>query len=453
MSVLVEHMPTRDDTERLLGIARRGQPRTLDGVAGDADGASSAAMWLGIILFLALAARLLVFALGPASDIERAMAPSSEAQLHLGDNLADHGVLSLDAAPTAAPAPYEGLPGYAAILGAAQWLGVPLEAVMMLQIALGAASAALVFGIVLALFEQRLPAIVAAVVMAVHPAGLVAANTLAAGTVFTALLLTGVWLAAARRHHDFAGSLLGGLALGLSVLVRPLSLLTGGAAAVWMLLGDRRWAGLGAAVVFAAAALTPPAAWMIRNRAMGLETWPGGVTGEVSQWVDRASDPAALASRAGDLFTAQAVDDLYARLGLGAPPRMDPSPLAHPAAAVRLAGSTDPAAWMALAWSGLNALLLIGSLVGLALLIVRGYWSAAVLLGGAMVYCVVCWPGDQAQSWRLTVVGLQAAAAGAILVRVPRRLRVRRAWFQRKAKPPEAEDLDEPMPAMTGRPL
>ena len=443
MNASLTHAPERDDAERALGIDRRGRKAASRPVEDDGDEVAATALWLGLTLFIAVAARLLMFVLGPAGQLTRAL--ENPPDVSPADSTATHLV---------AIAPTEtGLPGYDALLAAVQAMGLPLSSVLLLQIVLGAAAAGLVYGIALALFQQRMPAALAAAIMALHPAGIVAANTFAPDVILVTLLLLGIYFAA-HRSCDFTSSLLGGLSLGLAALVRPISLLLGAGIALWTALRSRRLAGLGAAVTLAAASAAPPAAYMIYS-GTGPSSWPGGMQHPVQPIMQAAADPHATLHRASDLYTGHGVEDLYLRLGIAAPSPQLPANPTDAATMRTWAESAATADYLALVWTAGNSLLLVGSVVGLVLLVIRRQLTAALLLGGMMGYCLLAWPGTEAARWHLPALGLQAIALSTILVRVPRTARrPLRLWFKRKPKPtPEQEEAAQVIPLLTGRPL
>jgi len=280
--------------------------------------------WLGLIVAAGLVLRMLLFALGPAAGAERAMTDDTGLRAHLASNLlaaqtfgydaedpamADAGLrgdtIAMRSAAGQLEQPVHGLqpeiyelPGYAMALGLVDAAGGPTAWLLILQCVLAAACAALVYGVVYNLLGKHAPGLVAAAVVAVHPALVVAPLALTDDVLFAALLLLGVY-GASRRTTPMA--IVGGLALGAAVLVRPVSIFVGPAIALWMVVGDRKAGTVGCAMAFAALSVAGPAMWMARNsmNGFGLRT---------------SSAPAAALAQTAAQVQAQAA-------GVDAPPR------------------------------------------------------------------------------------------------------------------------------------
>jgi hypothetical protein len=244
-----------------------------------------------LLVVLALALRLAVFALGPARDLSRALAPDSPRYLELGQHLTRTGTFALqedDAGPMHGPAAAlraqrgelearnrYGLrpeimrtPGYPAFLAGAAFLGATPLGVLVIQCLLSSAAVLGVYALGLVLLDSRPAAAVAALILALHPADILAANTLLTESLFTAMLLAGTLLAL-RRPASTPAAAGSGLLIGLATLVRPVSLLLGPVLGLWLYLHDRRARTAAAALLLTLASLLPPALWATRNASQG----------------------------------------------------------------------------------------------------------------------------------------------------------------------------------------
>lgn len=445
------------------------------------------------IVLVALALRLALFMAGPFYGLERAMEPDSSRYLRLADNLVEHRQFALGAEDGLVHAPLAAIrrsrgelagpdangltaetfrtPGYPVLVAAVKALRLPLECVLLIQCVLSAASVGLVYLFVKALVGSPRAGTVAAALLAVHPADIVAANSFLSETLFTTLLLLGLWLSV-RHRPAVLGSLAGGLALGASVLVRPIAVALGPAAALWMLVTQRRLRGAVAALALAAGSLLPSALWAARNHRCGegwivstvrpinayyydaahvrlaaegkdlYRDWPAEVLAMHQELEanlrrgERVLEGAQRMAREiiaehwfmylhllGDsalkFFTDHSMGDLYERLGWKYQPtglrdrllRGDWKALATPEAGRALA----PGAWMA-------GNIVIGALaaLGLARLAINGRWSALLLLLGVVGYFVVATQTNGLERFRLPVLGVLTgmAAVGVVGVRV-----------------------------------
>jgi hypothetical protein len=244
-----------------------------------------------LLVAVALGLRLGALALGPAHDLRRAMQGDSPRYLELADNLARIGSFALredESGPMHGPAAKlraargelevrnaQGLrpevlrtPGYPAFLGAVAWLGLPMMAALIVQCVLSAAAVVGVYALGIIVLPDRRAALLAAMVVAVHPADILAANTLLTESLFTTMLLGATWLAlqGSARMPVSAGA---GLVVGLAALVRPVGMLLGPVIGLWMWLRDPRARTAGAAALLTATSLLPLGLWAGRNAQLG----------------------------------------------------------------------------------------------------------------------------------------------------------------------------------------
>lgn len=252
----------------------------------------SQAFYVALIFFAALSLRLMLFGIGPFSDSTRAMYPDSYRYVELGENIVGAGSFGLTGAEAGVvheplfayrqelgqlePVGHGGLrpeimrtPGYPALIGATAWLGLGINGLLLLQCLFSALSVALVYAIGRALLRKPGPALVAAAIVAIHPADIAAPTAVLTETCFTLLILLGLWSVADRETRGIGSTSFGGLMIGLSVLVRPVSILLGPAVALWMIATDRRLKTVVLAILMVALSIAPGAAWMARNNSVG----------------------------------------------------------------------------------------------------------------------------------------------------------------------------------------
>ena len=436
------------------------------------------------IVLIALALRLALFMVGPFANLERAMEPDSQRYLTLADNLVEHRQFALATEDGLVHVPLDAMrrargelpipdssgltaetfrtPGYPLLLAVVKALRLPLETVLLIQCLLSSASVGLLYLFVKALLGSPRTASWAAALLAIHPADIVAANTFLSETLFTTLLLLGLWLVV-RQRPAVIGSFAGGLAIGASVLVRPIAVALGPALALWMLVSQRRLRGAAAAFILAVASLLPTALWAARNHSVGqgwmlstllpinayyytaahirlaaaakdrYQDWPAEVLTlhqELQTNLHRgepvldgarrmaretiAEHGVIYAQLLGDsalkFFTDHSVSDLYQRLGWTYRPTGLRDRLLS--GDWKALSSTDtarivpPALWMA-------ANMLIGALaaIGLVRLAIGGHWSTLLLLLGVVAYFVLATQTNGLERFRLPVLGVLTAMA------------------------------------------
>jgi 4-amino-4-deoxy-L-arabinose transferase-like glycosyltransferase len=165
-------------------------------------------------------------------------------------------------------------PGYAALLGAVEWLTVhtPLPEgittiVVLVNLTAAAASIVLVYAIGRHIADER-TGIVAAAIVALWPNLILHTTVTLSETVFIAIMLLAVWLAVKVPPHgqQWARLCAVGAAVGVATLVRPVALPLIVAFAVgWLVagLGWRQTLARGGVVALACAAVIAP--WVVRN--------------------------------------------------------------------------------------------------------------------------------------------------------------------------------------------
>lgn len=390
-----------------LGWTKRNrQPARAE--AGEVAGSGS--LGVALLVIAAVAARLMVMALGPMNDAKAAYEPGSEALLKAGAAVHERGSLhGLEVAMQGETMP---LPGYPALLASVEGLGVGVHAVLLLQVIASAATVWLVYMLTCSLLKSARCGLVAAAVVALHPAAIVASVTVSPAAVVALLTIAPLTVLADRERADFAGAVLAGLCLGAAALMMPMSLAVGLAVAAWGLLHGRRVASIGTGVAFAAASLAPAAGWMARNHLVGLPLWPHGV----SYWGDAAthaalpwSEPLAMGKLALGYAASHGLSDLFSRLALAGPQGLeaDLTGVLMTTTPWAYAGA-EAAKWLAVAWTGVNLLLAGGAVLGAAMLFLRGWWSGLALAAGLLAYNFATWSGADAERARVPVLGLQA---------------------------------------------
>jgi hypothetical protein len=483
----------------------------------------SQAFYVTLIFFAALSLRVLLFVLGPLGDSTRAMYPDSFRYVELGENIVGTGSFGLSSAETGVvheplfayrrelgqlePVGPGGLrpeimrtPGYPALIGAAIWLGLGINGLLLLQCLFSAVSVALVYGIGRTLLHRPGPALIAAAIVAIHPADLAAPTAVLTETCFTLLILLGLWCVADREARGIGSASFGGLMIGLSVLVRPVSVFLGPAVALWMLVTDRRLKTVFLAILMTTLSLAPAAAWMARNNEIGfgyrlssipyINTYFYGdaymrITEKGGDW--KNDGPATAGTLMGELraeqakrpeadvfdtmkalgveairekpvlyaavlkesmlkfFTDHSLGGLYQQLGLTyTPSGLRDKLMAGGFSWANLADSLkNPTGWLALLWVVFNGVLVVGMILGGVMLLVRGRWAALLLLGGVLFYFAFATQTTGLERFRLPVLGIQALLVMSLFApRMPRAnadKHPKRRWYERDDDEDEAD--------------
>ena len=494
----------------------------------------SQAFYVALIFFAALSLRLMLFGIGPLSDSTRAMYPDSYRYVELGENLVGTGSFGLSSVESGVvheplfayrrelgqlePVGPGGLrpeimrtPGYPALIGATAWLGMGINGLLLLQCLFGALSVALVYAIGRSLLHRPGPALVAALIVAIHPADIAAPGAVLTETCFTLLILLGLWSVADRETRGIGSTSFGGLMIGLSVLVRPVSVMLGPAVALWMVATDRRFKTVVLAVLMVALSLAPGAAWMARNNAIGFgyrlssipyintyfygnaymrmtekgqdwkNDWPETVNTLMAELRAEQNlhpeadvfdtmkalgveairnNPALYAAVIKEsvlkLFTDHSLGGLYQQLGLTYTPSGLRDKLMN--GGFSRANLTDslknPTGWLALIWVAYNALKDIGMILGGVMMLVRGRWAALLLLGGVMFYFVFATQTTGLERFRLPVLGIQALLVVSMFApRMPRAKGAKppkRRWYE--LGDDDGEDAGEAKPVIDSEP-
>jgi len=494
------------------------EAQQLEAVTEPSVHEESKALYIGLIFLGALSLRVLLFMLGPYGDVERAMYPDSFRYVELGEALVGQGAYGLAGDEVgvvheplqalrqelgqAEPAIGEGLrpeimrtPGYPSFIGVSAWLGLGAYGVLLMQCLFSALSVTLVYGIGYALLKRVWPALIAAVIVALHPADVAAPSALLTETCFTLLVLLGLWMVADREARGIGGAAAGGLMIGLSVLVRPVSIFLGPAVAIWMIVTDPKLKTAFLAILMLALSLAPGAAWMARNNGVGfgyrlssipyINTYFYGnaymrITEEGGDW--KNDWPATVDTMMGELraeqnlnpeadvfdtmknlgveavredpqlygrvmkqsmlkfFTDHSLGGFYQQLGLTyTPTGLRDKLLEGGLSWQNLTESVkNPTGWLAVAWVGMNGVLLVGMVIGGIMLLVRRHFAALLLLGGVMCYFVFATQTTGLERFRLPVLGIQALLLASIWA--PRKPRIKKAKKTPKRRWYEEED-------------
>lgn len=255
------------------------------------DQAMPLRFWLGLIIFIGIALRVIVLVLGPAWDTERAAGPETPRDLFLvqamiagkglshphpidatvAPELARHDRLLLNIQLTGArdtAAELNHMPGYPVVLALLDLLKVPMAALLVAQVALSGLLMGLCFGLTRRLLDSEKAGLVAAAVVAVHPWAIVAATGLGAQVLFACMVVGGLWVVTATWARPWSAAVGGGMLMGLATLVKPLGLAVGPIAALCVLMREpRKGRAVALAGLILVASLAPAALWVLRNEA------------------------------------------------------------------------------------------------------------------------------------------------------------------------------------------
>ncbi len=450
--------------------------------------------WMAIIVAVAVVLRLGLLVAGPAQDVDRARLPDSGRYITLAENLVATGSFGitdeqvtglvhtglhplraergeLEAANEHGIRPeIVRTPGYPGLLASVMATGLPLTTVLLIQCVLGICNVMLVYAIAKRLLNSTVGAVIAAAAMAIHPACIVFNNVLLSETLFVFCVLSGMWISLLSMQHSAKLTGVGGLVLGLSVLVRPISIVIGPGLAIWMMITKRRFA---AGLLLLVCSLVPVGAWVGRQVSVGAGPMISSIP-NINAWYYTAAYmnleaagqdayhdwPRAVAVqharlrggiREGETTHAAmkrlAIDrikrepTLYVTL-LGRSVRkmmLDPSvsklyhvmgqPFAFNGLRAQLArgdfSGVTAANVASLAitagWTLFNTLLAGLMVVGLARLLIARQWSTLLLLGCMLFYFVFATQTNGLERFRVPIIGLQAITAAATFVRFGRR--------------------------------
>lgn len=515
--------PLPDLQHGIPGIAWQstgGTTRPQPGRMVPPDDAESWRVYLWILFGLALVLRLLVVFAGPWSDENLAYGPDTPAQLTLAENLSEAQSFGLAAQPagsleanvdalrqqrgelrtfdnnTLHPEFYR-TPGYPALLALAQ-RGLPgLPWWLLVQCVLGALCVPLTYRVGRGLLNRKMPALIGAAVVALHPAMIIAPAALTGDVATTLLVLVGLWAVVHVDGRSLRHSFAGGFTLGLAALFSPLMFWLSPLAAAWLIVTERRLRTLGLAAALMLGAALPVGAWMYRNQQQGLgprlsaqpivDRYFGSANASVQptsaasvqdnqshllgqlktnagkaaangltvfEQMDASGNDRLAADRAGQwramragavqLALGHSVDEAFGRLDL------DYAPGGF--AAVRLGEVSakqavdDPAIpYIINTWVGVNATLLAGMAVGAGLMLWRQRW-AGLMLALTVIGLFVYASADGAnETMRLPLIGLQGLLLGAIWAPGPR---LTTAGAEHKPKLRKPEKLSDKLPEL-----
>ena len=452
-------------------------------------------MFLMVTILLAVCARFGLYQAGPASDNDRVLEPDSARYVELARNLVATGTFGKAAERNGEVHPrlaaFRGArqereepdgaglrpeilrtPGYPAFIAALLKTNLDIWAVLVAQNVLSVLSLWLVFAIGRHLLQSNWAAAISAAIVALHPADVLAANTLLAETVFTFTMLLGLFVIVWGRDQGWLPNAGGGLLIGVSALVRPVSIFLGPVLAVWLAVTERNRRGLIAAAVLLVSSLLPATAWMARNANTGFgfrissipyinawfytsaymnikadegdfqADWPAAVRsqfGELQAQIEPEEETFAAMRRLsfetirqqpmlyasvlgrsfGKFFSDHSMPNFNARLGRTYEPTG--------ARAKFLSGilwpfgqaeSEPPHAqsmiWPLL-WTSWNVTLALLMVVGLICIAIRRQWSVLFLLAGVFVYFLLATQANGLERFRLPVLGVQALMVGAMI--------------------------------------
>ncbi len=174
---------------------------------------------LFIILLAALAVRTLVFAATLILNPDGFMLYDSYGYWQLGHNLIQHGSFSQDSLEP----DYMRTPVYPLMLGALQWLGIPIAGTIVCQLFLSCITVLYTFAFARFVSNQMLAAYLAAGFFALDIPSVIFANTIHTETLFTCLLTGGLYHTWKSYRHPGLHEWFAGLFLGLAVLCRPIA--------------------------------------------------------------------------------------------------------------------------------------------------------------------------------------------------------------------------------------
>jgi len=445
-----------------------------------------------LILLLAVGLRLGMFVAGPSTDLTRAYEPDSTRYVELATNLNTFGVFGREAENSGVvhiplaklrakrgelEAPDEhGLrpeifrtPGYPLFIAAFQRLGVGLRGMLIVQALLGAISVLAVYALGRCLFHAIWPALLAGLILAVHPAAVVSSASVLSETLFTCMVLIGLWLVV-RQTRVLLFVTAGGLIIGLAVLVRPVGILLGVAVVLWLIATERRWKVIAPSLCLVIASLLPAACWMARNAKVGLGWQISSVpaintlfyTVAYMQINEDGGDYAAdWPATVNELFVelrsqAGADESVFAAINHLSVAKIRSKPTVYAKAMARSAVKfmTDHSAGVLMArlgrpyqptglrdrllkgdwsfrdvpdqaglcvaglWTAWNLLLAVLTLCGAMMLVWRGRWKALLLLGGLVAYFILATQATGLERFRIPVLGVQALLVAGLFVPV-----------------------------------
>ena len=451
--------------------------------------ASSRSIALAAVCAIAIIARLTLFSIGPAHDTTRAFYGDSTRYVELANNLITHNTFGIDQEdagvihiPLAKLRTHRGeierpgpnglrpeilrTPGYPFFIATLLKTNLPLNTVLITQCLISTGSVLLVYLLGFALVRSHRTALIAALLIALNPADILVANGLLSETLFTAVMLLGLWLAVAFAQQNPIIAATSGFTLGLAVLIRPIAVFLGPAIGIWMIATNRQLKTLIPALAITISSLMPAAAWAMRNNSVGFgyrissipfisnffytgayvritgrnqdtrNHWPPTVSellGELETNIQPNEDVFAAMNRLTlqiiidnpliyakviansmiKLMTDHSMNDLYRTLGWEYQPTGLRDKLLNGQWAIDdNLKRTDFA--IALCWTAFNAALTIATFAGLIYLATTRQWTSLLLIGGVIIYFLITVQALGLERLRVPIIGLQAICIASI---------------------------------------
>jgi len=506
------------------GKNNQAEPAKLRKANMPADDKESYVLYIGLIFGIALVLRLLVVMMGPMFDLENAYTELTPHQAALAENLATDRAFGLEAQPadtltaeldtlraqrgelttiegTTLHPEFYASPGYPAVLWVMNLTGLSWAWLLVIQCLLGAACVPVVYRVGLGVIGRKMPATLAAAVVALHPALILAPATLAADTIVVLLVLLGLFGVAHAEQRGFRSAIGGGLALGSAALFTPMLAWLSPLLAAWMIISERRLKSLGLAIVLVVGTALPVGAWMTRNADLGygptLSAQPamdrlfGTLAAAESplagpynaqsnrekiealkqlaasedladtptlSLLDRLGREQLVENTAATLGRAvqatalkfaldHSLDQAYARLGIEYASAGYGAQLMGED--VASATSHDVATeWVVNVWVGLNAAMVVAMALGATLMLWRRRWAGLTMLVTVMGFYVYLATAGPSETLRLPLIGLQGLMITALLAPGP--LRVKKP---KKTKIRKAQKICDAPSMKTGSPL
>lgn len=474
-----------EGTDDPLGLRKQHIPGVVKKLP-QSSGLSSVMLWT--IVLLAVAIRLFIFTMGPAVNFSQAYEPDSRRYVELAKTLKEFGTFAhgpedsgLVHIPLFQLRKQRGeleplnkyrlypetfrTPGYPVFLSFFEWLGLSTPAAIPAQCFLAGLNVLIVFILARHLLNHNLAAITAAAIVALHPADILASQSILSETLFTALLMGGVCLCVV-GYKNLAWAMLGGLLIGAATIVRPISILLGLAIAIWLVVCKHNKIAVAAAMCTLVGSMVIPAGWIYRNHQIGLgyqiSTVPS-INGlfYTSTYIDIAKAggdlqkdwPAAVKLRMNQLALTPADMNLYTAMNQLTAKTIKENPkifvklmgrsaikfftdhstgsmmtrfgrLYQPTGLkdrllkgdFSLKGIHDPQAfYLAVSWTLWNLALTAGMVLGCFVLLIQRNVKTILLAGGIILYFVLTTQLNGLERFRIPVIGMQAILVASLL--------------------------------------
>jgi hypothetical protein len=440
------------------------------------------------LIILSVAIRLLIFTLGPSANINQAYEPDSRRYVDLAQSLVEYGSFARGPEDSGVihiplfqlrkqrnelekPDAYRlypevfRTPGYPIFLSIFEWVGLSVPAAIPAQCFLSGLNILLVFLLARHLLQHNLAALAAAAIIGLHPADILATQSILSETLFTTIMMGGICLCVV-GYKNLAWAMLGGLLIGAATLVRPISILLGLAIAIWLIVCRHNKPACAAAVTILVASLVLPGAWIYRNHQLGLgyqistvpsinglfytctyidianaggdfqKDWPAAVKTRMAQLAKTPEKQNLF--KAMNQTTAQTIKDnpkvygklmgrsavkfltdhstgsMMARFGrLYQPTGLKDRLLKGD---FSLKGIHDPKAfYLAVGWSLWNLVLAGGMILGCIALLLQRNVKTILLAGGIIFYFILTTQVNGLERFRIPVIGMQAILVASLL--------------------------------------